>query len=502
MRRRFAAMAGAFGVLALVAGGSGLAAAAPRWTYAGAADANVRGFAFDPKEPKTVYAAARNDGVWISRDAGATWAASNRGLDFIAVWSLAVDPTSPNIVWAATEVGGAYRSTDFGRSWRHTHAGATDTRQDYALTIPALPSSTELLRPSGGPIFRDLAPDKANRGGMWGYVIDQCVSDQEQSRMPEKCAERADWPPGGYNYRDADVDAAISGNQPGVPFPRQLVRFQFSSDIVAFPGGAMLTAFRGSGNRLGGGTFVTRNGGATWSMALRDGDGNRLASFGAGGSAANIWRVRVAPSNSKIVYLAGTGGVWRSSDGGKTWPSAPASHGGTIPHSIRGQIGADTRGLAVDPKTADVAYAGTWGAGVRVSRDGGGSWSDSSAGLPGRSGIWSLSFDPLDSKHMYAAVYRHGAYESRDAGASWTPLNDGFDPDTRSQVYAIERARDGTLYAGTINGVWKLAAPASVKGARKTRPLAHTGVSDVALIVGGAVLVAVAVGIAWAARSR
>lgn len=510
-RLRFAAVAAAFGIGLAIAGAAGFASASPGWVRVGAAGANVRTIAVDPTAPANVYAAARNDGIWLSRDGGTTWDRSNGGLDFIAAWSVSVDPSQSHVVWAATEVGGVYRSVNGGRTWRHTHGGLADSLNDYKIAIPPVPSSTELLRPlvtspgeTEGPragMFQDLDPDKANRGGMWGYVFDQCASDQEALRTAEKCAERADWPPGGYDFRDPDVDATTSGDQPGPPYPRTLVRYQFSSDVVAIPGGALMTAFRGSNNRLAGGFFSTGDGGQTWNMALRNAEGERLVfqQVRPGQPAANLWRVRVAPSDPKIVYLAGTGGVWRSSDAGTSWPSAPTSHGGTVPHSVDGDVSADTRALAVDPLSSDVVYAGTWGAGVRVSRDGGQSWADSSSGLPDGSGIWSLAFDPSDHKRMVAAVYWHGVYESRDAGAMWTPLNDGFDGGTRQQVYTATISQNGTMFAGTIDGIWKMSASsrAAVRGTRTARkPLAQTGLSDVALVVGGLVLLGAAVGVA------
>lgn len=503
---------------ATAATGAGAASSAA-WTFAGAPRADVRSIAVDPKDPGTVYAAARDDGVWISRDAGHTWDASNKGLDHIAAWAVSVDASKTNVVWLATEVGGAYRSVNHGRTWKQETSGATDTLADYDLRIPPVESSTELLLPllstadvvvgsrdrNQGHLLQDLDPDKANRGGVWGYVIDQCMAESKQPTAPGGCAVRADWPPEGFDYRDPDVDPDRPGDQPGAPYPRTLIHFQFASDIVAVPGGALMTAFRGSGNRLGGGFFTTSDDGRTWTMALRDAGGNRLVEQNrAANIGANLWRVRAAPSDPKVVYLGGTGGVWRSADGGVTWRGdGPAGHGGTVA-SVDGGFEADTRGLVVDPRDPDLVYAGTWGAGVRVSSDGGQTWEDSSSGLPEESGVWSLSFDPLDPKRMLAAVYWYGVFESRDAGASWRAVNAGFDADGLRQVYTVVASPDGTLYAGTIDGVWRLGGPA-VRGTKTKRPaerpLPATGLRDTALFAAGLALLGAAALIGRRARS-
>jgi hypothetical protein len=235
-------------------------------------------------------------------------------------------------------------------------------------------------------------------------------------------------------------------------------------------------------------------------MALRGSEGQYLVEQNrAVNTRGNIWRVRAAPSDPKVIYLASTAGIWRSRDGGATWADdAPTGHGGGV-DSVDGGFMPDSRGLAVDPNNADVVYVGTWGAGVRVSRDGGATWEDSSAGLPEQSGVWSLSFDPRNPKRMLAAVFWYGAFESLDAGASWKPLNGGLDADSARQVYDVVAASDGTLYAGTINGVWRLGGPA-VKGAKTAKPkapgkppLPATGLGDTALLlIGVALLVAAA----------
>lgn len=448
--------------IALVVSSAPAVVAAESWSQLGATGANIRSFAIDPVDQNRVYAAARNDGIWRSNDRGRTWKRSSSGLDFIAAWGVSVDPSNPSVVWAATEVGGAYRSTNFGDTWNHTHGGMTDSVADYTVMVPAQVSSDSFGS------WDDDHPEKANRGGMWGYPVDQCVSEQNQAQIPQRCADRANWPLGGYDYRDPDVDADTPGEQPAAtPYPRFVLHFQFSSDVKAFPGGAWLTAFRGSNNRLGGGAFRTSDGGATWEMAMKASGGTRLVDRTSGGS-GNLWRVRFAPSDSKRVYLAGTGGVWRSNDGGETWvgdaPVAIGSGESNIP--VLGEFieeggSLEARGLAVHPVNPDVVYAGSWGGGLFKSTDGGATWSSSSNGMPEGSGVWDVVVNPVSPDNLFAALWWEGIYRSTDGGANWTPFNAGLPEDLRKQVYALDVDRPASpqnLYAGTIDGVWGIAS--------------------------------------------
>jgi photosystem II stability/assembly factor-like uncharacterized protein len=122
--------------------------------------------------------------------------------------------------------------------------------------------------------------------------------------------------------------------------------------------------------------------------------------------------------------------------------------------------GADVRSLAFDPRDPDVAYAGTAGGHVYVSRDGGGSWAEvgeREVAMPG----WVVSdllFDPDVPGRLWAAGW--GTHDggmvvyTDDGGTTWEVPGDDL---YGTKVYVLARVagRPGTLYAGTLSGVWK-----------------------------------------------
>lgn len=265
--------------------------------------------------------------------------------------------------------------------------------------------------------------------------------------------------------------------------------------VGPFRGGRSLAA-AGSAQRpkeyyfgaTGGGVWKTTDGGTSWSPVAD-------AVLGT----ATVGAIAIAPSNPDIV-VAGTGerdirgdishgdGLYRSTDGGKTWahiglrdtqtisrivihPTNPdvmwvASLGHVYAHSgpdrtkYRGVYkttnagktwdlvlpGFDRAGavdLKIDPSNPDVLLAATWeawrtpyslnsgGAGSRMfkSTDGGTTWKDisNSPGLPGGLlGKMGLAISPVDPKRYYAMIEANegGLFRSDDAGATWTRVNE------------------------------------------------------------------------------
>ncbi len=197
------------------------------------------------------------------------------------------------------------------------------------------------------------------------------------------------------------------------------------------------TVYVGSGEGLqrpdlstGDGIYKSTDGGRTWQhLSLRDGQ--------------QIGSIIVDPRDPERLYVAVLGhpygpneerGVFRSTDGGKTFEKILYKDENT------GAIA-----LAFDPANARTVYAVMWqarqgpwengawqgpGSGLFKSTDGGTTWRQLTKGLPtfeqglGRIGI---AIAPSDPKRMYANVdspQLGGVYRSNDAGESWERTND------------------------------------------------------------------------------
>jgi photosystem II stability/assembly factor-like uncharacterized protein len=197
------------------------------------------------------------------------------------------------------------------------------------------------------------------------------------------------------------------------------------------------TLYVGSGEGLqrpdlsvGDGIYKSTDAGKTWAhLGLRD--------------AQQIAGLAVHPRDPDRVYAAVLGhpygpnaerGVFRSTDGGKTWTRVLYKDENTGASAV-----------ALDPSNPDVVYAVLWAArlgpwengewqgpesGLFKSADGGTTWRKLTKGLPtfaeglGRIGV---CVSPVDPRRLYATVdaspEKAGIYVSDDAGESFTRTN-------------------------------------------------------------------------------
>ena len=116
------------------------------------------------------------------------------------------------------------------------------------------------------------------------------------------------------------------------------------------------------------------------------------------------------------------------------------------------------RGLAVDPVDTNVIYLGMEGdpepgksgGGIFKSTDGGKTWNQLAAQPGSRRILQGLVIDPANHNRIYwgASGPTAGVYKSEDGGESWTKTALG------EQVYNLAVTPDGSLFAEGL-GVWK-----------------------------------------------
>jgi len=78
-----------------------------------------------PKNPDIIYVAT-NDYIYKSRDRGQTWTNLSKGMSHSRVISMAVDPVYPATVYAGTKGDAVYKSYDGGQRWVSMRSGLDD----------------------------------------------------------------------------------------------------------------------------------------------------------------------------------------------------------------------------------------------------------------------------------------------------------------------------------------------------------------------------------------
>jgi len=210
---------------------------------------------------------------------------------------------------------------------------------------------------------------------------------------------------------------------------------------------------------VNGGVWKTTNAGASW-RNVTDGT-SRISGVGA---------IAVAPSDRNVVWV-GTGeaclredlthgnGVWRSTDGGESWQHLGLEDTRHI------------AAVRVHPRDPDVAYVAAMGhafgpnatRGVFRTTDGGKTW-QRVLYVDDETGAVDLSMDPTNPRVLYAAMYRlrrtpwtldagggrSGLWKSTDGGDTWTELtrNPGLPRGPVGRIgVAVSPARPSRVWA-------------------------------------------------------
>ena len=181
----------------------------------------------------------------------------------------------------------------------------------------------------------------------------------------------------------------------------------------------------------GGGVFKSTDGGRSW-HTLRDMAGRSV-------------RALVQARHRSHLLVAGTlEGVFRSKDAGRSWERiSPPYH-----PEIR-----NIESLALDPNNPQVIYAGTWHLPWKTS-DGGLSWHSIKKGMLDDSDVFSFLVDRSNHRRVFASACS-GIYQSNSAGAVWRKIQGIPHSARRTRVLRQDPVNPALLYAGTTEGLWK-----------------------------------------------
>ncbi|MCL6266813.1 VPS10 domain-containing protein [Flagellimonas myxillae] len=244
-----------------------------------------------------------------------------------------------------------------------------------------------------------------------------------------------------------------------------------SAAVTGVPGEPNLFYF----GATGGGVWKTTDGGRTWGNIS---DGYFGGSIGA---------VEVAQSDPNVIYVGGgektlrgnvsSGyGIWKTEDAGKTWKQAGLTKSRHVPR------------IRIHPTDHNTVYAAVLGniykptreRGVYKSTDGGKTWKQVLY-VNDQSGAVDLTLDPNNPRIIYASTWRakrtpyslssggdgSALWKSTDSGETWTEIskNEGFPKDTlgiigvtvspvnSERVWAIvENKEKGGLYRSEDGG--------------------------------------------------
>jgi photosystem II stability/assembly factor-like uncharacterized protein len=451
---------------------------AGRGLPAGPADA----LAVAASDPRTVYAYFNAAGLFRSQDGGGAWQRRTLPLNAGGVVALAVSPRTPRLLYLALSNGGFYRSADSGAHW----TGFTGISNVRALAA-AEPRAS-------GTVYAGTGLAGGTLGGVWRSDDSGSTWSRQSQGLAALQATQVAVDPSQPDHLWAAIEGRVyrsfnRGVQWRAASPLPAATPPEANVVRKLAVGASSQVFAATPQAL----WKSSDDGASWTLA-----------FPPPGNFSSVRLIAVASPASAGLYLEAQG-VYRSTDGGASWQ--PEGDPGLV---------CGSGDLAVAPTSPEVLYAGGSGKSYppylcylalppRVTRsdDGGATWTDVSAGLPGEF-ISALAVDPRDPRIVYAGsgpssnLLSDGVWKSTDGGGTWAragaeladqPITALLASSLPGRIYAVVntnrvfRSDDGgaswqgwsrnlhgttilaltadpgdpsRIYAATANGVWTL----------------------------------------------
>ena len=377
----------------------------------------IETFAVDPRTPSTIYAGTSNDGVFRSRDGGATWEHAASGLAELAypevrqriyegIRELEVSPAAGSPVYLTHHYRGVYKSDNSGNRWHESNDGLTATRI-WAIEVDRRAPSVVYAATYMNGVWRSSDGGRNwTRRGLTGRFISDVTVDPVKRHVV---------------WAATSTGLYRSGND-GRTWKRRLKLKDRSVSVVAIAPSNRRFVYAGTYDR---GLYRSWNGGRTWSRPdLRQLD--------------TVTAIAVHPRRPRTLWVAAGGYVLRSRDGGVTYLDHPKQF-------------PTAKALVLDPRNPRLQYMAAENAGIWRSRDGGANWTEmNDDGAP--YATVGLAIDPKHPRVLYTCGWDRygttgGVYRSVDGARSWTNISAGMTTNFCSTMAITPNGR--RLYVGT-----------------------------------------------------
>ncbi|MGH8125588.1 MAG: WD40/YVTN/BNR-like repeat-containing protein [Rhodanobacteraceae bacterium] len=369
----------------------------------------------NPATPSTFYAGYTGGGIWKTTNNGATWnRLTGSHFAFGSVGALAVAPSDPNVIYAGTGEGavrgdmatgdGVYKSTDAGKTWKHV--GLADTHVISRIVIDPHNPDVAYAAALGhvfGPNPQRGVYKTIDGGKHWKLVlhVDDHTGAIDVAIDPHnpRVLYAAMW----QVYRRPWM---LSSGGPGSGLYKSTDAGEHWKDISKNPGlptgilGKIGVSVSGADSNVvyaiieakNGGVFRSDDAGATWHRVYHKSNLSQRAWY--------FHRIVADPKNVDTVYAPEVAGIFKSTDGGRTFKRLEPPHG-------------DVHTVWVNPDNPEIMISGNDG-GASISLDGGKSWSSERNQPTGQ--FYHVSLDDRFPFDLYGAQQDRGSVEVASAG--------------------------------------------------------------------------------------
>ncbi len=303
-----------------------------------------------PKNPDIIYVAT-NDYIYKTRDGGRTWANLSQGMSHSRVIAMGIDPAYPATVYAGTKGDAVYKSHDGGQRWASMRSGLDDATissvVNQFLFDPADAQHIFIATTMG--VF-----ETKNGGEQWVKKMD------------------------GMKEVLMVVTLGMDPTRPSILYAG-----------------------------TSGGVYKSIDQASHWEKVN---NGLVPPDMVKTSRALNVTAILVDPYEPDVVYAATLAGIYKTTDGGKSWKRIGVS----LPDQM-------IMGMLLDRARRGVIYI-TGRDGVHRSDDGGTVWKLINRGLA-TTNVRAIAQSDIDPRVFYAGTNGSGLYRSQDAGETWEPMS-------------------------------------------------------------------------------
>jgi photosystem II stability/assembly factor-like uncharacterized protein len=383
------------------------------WTRVSVPNWTISALLLDPRRPGRIILGVEGLGVYVTRDAGATFMAINEGFSHRQVRELVTDPQQPArmLLVLTNAVESIYATNDAGRTWSSIgHNASTQTlRHVYAAPEPA--SGWWATPQSGGLLHYD--PSRAT----WvqtGVIVAKSAAPAARTVKTSSTAAKTSAP------------AASSASARATSFSKPLHSQVYD---IAFSANLWLAA-------TSDGLIASRDHGATWS---------EFDSYSKTSSTPHAAiRVVKISANGNSFWVLGDSGLAISRDAGASWANAdPSLHAKDVEKLLI--VGGDT------------LFAIRSG-GALVSNDSGLTWRF--LNVPDTQ----VADVAVEGDEWLVSTRRHGLFVSTNKGQAWKQLNGQLGEGNFPTLAAGPSSRL-VLAASATEGLFSLRVPVAASSA-------------------------------------
>ncbi len=423
----------------------------------------------DPKDENRVYVLA--DALMLSKDGGKTFTRIGGSVhsDLQALW---IDPSNPSRMWQGSD-GGLAQTWDAGNTWQHVsnislgqfyHVSADDRKPFYFVSGGTQDNGTwtgpsRTREPSGilNDDWRMVSPIVG-----FNVIADPSDPDLVLTQTPGGTLLRTN-----LRTREQQSVGPQVRNYGGATAADMKYRFAWDAPLVRSPHGNTIYY---AGNVV----FQSGDMGKTWEAISRDLTKDDLSKMQPSGgpvftenSSSETYSAITQVAESSVqrgLIWAGTndGNLQVTRNGGGSWTNLTANLPG---------VPAASPVSAIEPShsQASVAYAGLdrhmfddtqpW---LFKTVDGGLTWRKITTGLPSQAVVWVVREDPKNSNLLYAGT-EAGLFVSFDAGEHWASFGLKNLPNVAVRDIFIQPSANDILIATHGRGLWVLDDAGSVQ---------------------------------------